>query len=188
MAKATPSSENSDKRSGELENLREILFGNQVRATETRLDQLEEHLQVVQRDFSAALSKQSEALNKTAEAAQKELPAQINHQAKTTQANQQALEDSILQLRSETKKQLEELNSSVTQALEKLREMVSEQVRRAQSESRQRDDDLRQEMLALGSMLDNKLTPRNDLAQLLIEVGQNLKTNAGESSDSAEKA
>lgn len=188
MAKATPSSENSDKRSGELENLREILFGNQVRATETRLDQLEENLQIVQRDFSAALSKQSEALSKTVEVAQKELPAQINQQAKTTQANQQALEDNIQQLRSETKKQLEELKSGVTQELEKLRDLVSEQIRRAQSESRHRDDDLRKEMLALGSMLDNKLTPRSDLGQLLIELGQTLNPNAGESSDSSQKA
>jgi hypothetical protein len=47
-----------------------------------------------------------------------------------------------------------------------------------QNESRQRDDDLRQELLTVSSWLDNKLTPRKDLGQLLMELGQHLQSDA----------
>lgn len=66
-----------------------------------------------------------------------------------------------------------------------MRSSLSDQIRRMQNDSRQRDDDLRQELLTVSNWLDNKLTPRQDLGQMLIEIGQQLqsdnKDNAGSS-------
>ena len=163
--------------SGELENLREILFGNQARATDDRLNQLEENLQTVHRSFTEALNKQNTTLRDTIDVAEKELKKQISHQANLNQADHQTIEEGISQLRAETKRQMDEMQSTFTQELEALRNSLMDQIRRMQNDSRQRDDDLRQELLTVSSWLDNKLTPRHDLGQLLMELGEHLQNN-----------
>lgn len=173
--------------SGELENLREILFGNQARATDDRLSQLEEMLQNQHRDFTDALNKQSAAHREATDAAERALKSQLTNQANTAQANHQALEESLSQLRADHKRLMDEMRAAFTQELENLRSTLSDQMRRMQNESRQRDDDLRQELLTVSNWLDNKLTPRQDLGQMLIEIGQQLQSDNGNAT-SAEAA
>ena len=178
MVKKAPASQESEAKtkanqaanSGELENLREILFGNQARATEDRLNQLEEDLQAMQRNFS-------DALRETAASVEKGLATEINNQAAQAKANHEALEESLNQLRAETKRQIEDLRTTISQELEALRDDITSHIRRAQNESRQRDDDLRQELLTVSSWLDGKLTPRQDLGQMLMEVAQRLQSD-----------
>lgn len=179
-------SKGSEARSGELENLREILFGNQARATDERLNHLEDELQTVHQDLTDALNKKTSALREAATASEKAITTQIHNLSGSTQANHQALEESLAQLRADTKRNLEELQAKFTQELENMRTTLSEQIRRMQNESRQRDDDLRQELLTVSSWLDNKLTPRHDLGQLLVEMGQHLQKDAGASADSSQ--
>ena len=180
----TMAESNQPKNSGELENLREILFGNQACATDDRLNQLEDNLQTLHRTFTDALNKQSAAQREATAATEEGLKKQLNSQANLAQTNHQALEDRINQLRAETKRQLEDIQATFTQELENLRSNLIEQIRRTQNESRQRDDDLRQELLTVSSWLDNKLTPRKDLGQLLMTLGQRLQDDDTSASDS----
>lgn len=168
--------------SGELENLREILFGNQARATEDRLNMLEELLQKQHRDFTDALNKQGAAQREATDTAERSLKNQLTTQANATQANHQALEESLNQLRADHKRLMDEMQAAFTQELENLRSTLSDQIRRMQNESRQRDDDLRQELLTVSNWLDNKLTPRLNLGQMLIEIGQQLQSDNGNAS------
>ena len=169
--------------SGELENLREILFGNQARATDDRLNQLEENLQTVHRNFTDALNRQNTALREATATVEKELKKQMSDQAKLNQSDHQALAESINELRSETKRQIDEVQTTFSQELEALRSSLTDHIRRMQNESRQRDDDLRQELLTVSNWLDNKLTPRHDLGQLLVELGHHLQNNASKEAD-----
>ncbi|MCA9956149.1 MAG: hypothetical protein H6657_25760 [Ardenticatenaceae bacterium] len=173
--------------SGELENLREILFGNQARATDDRLTILEEALQKQHRDLTDALNKQAAAQREATDAAERSLKNQLTNQANTTQANHQALEESLNQLRTDHKRLMDEMQASFTQELEILRSSLSDQIRRMQNESRQRDDDLRQELLTVSNWLDNKLTPRLNLGQMLIEIGQQLQSDNGDASSPEEE-
>lgn len=165
--------------SGELENLREILFGNQVRATEDRLNQLEETVQKQHRDLTDALNKQAAAQRDATDASEKALKTQLTNQANTNQANHQALEESLSQLRADHKRLMDEMQAAFTQELENLRSSLTDHIRRMQNESRQRDDDLRQELLTVSNWLDNKLTPRLNLGQMLIDIGQQLQSDNG---------
>lgn len=165
--------------SGELENLREILFGNQARATEDRLNVLEELLQKQQRDFTDALNKQAAAQRDATDTAERALKTQLTNQANTNQANHQALEESLSQLRADHKRLMDDMQAAFTQELENLRSSLTDHIRRMQNESRQRDDDLRQELLTVSNWLDNKLTPRHNLGQMLIEIGQQLQSDNG---------
>lgn len=170
--------------SGELENLREILFGNQARATDDRLNMLEELLQKQQRDFTDALNKQAAAQRDATDTAERALKTQLTNQANTNQANHQALEESLSQLRADHKRLMDDMQAAFTQELENLRSSLTDHIRRMQNESRQRDDDLRQELLTVSNWLDNKLTPRLKLGQMLIEIGQQLQSDNGNASAS----
>ena len=183
MADSKESQNSNESRSGELENLREILFGNQARATDDRLSQLEDNVQALHRSFADSLNKQNAALRETIATAEEDLKKQLNSQANQSQTNRQSLEDSLSQLRADTKRHLEDVQAALSQEIEALRSHLTEQIRRTQNESRQRDDDLRQELLTVSSWLDNKLTPRQDLGQLLVELGQQLQKDTNNADD-----
>jgi hypothetical protein len=74
---------------------------------------------------------------------------------------------------------MDDMQAAFTQELENLRSSLTDHIRRMQNESRQRDDDLRQELLTVSNWLDNKLTPRLKLGQMLIEIGQQLQSDNG---------
>jgi len=69
--------------------------------------------------------------------------------------------------------------------IDKLSEDLSAQIRNLQTESRQRDDAQRQELLALASSLDDKKTSRYDLSQMLVELGQRLRNEKTDPNSSA---
>lgn len=50
-----------------------------------------------------------------------------------------------------------------------------ERTRTLQTEARQRDDGLRQELLSIAASLENKKTSRQDLGQMLMELGLRLR-------------
>jgi len=57
----------------------------------------------------------------------------------------------------------------------------TERTRTLQSEARQRDDSLRQELLSMAASLENKKTSRQDLGQMLMELGLRLRQEADNS-------
>jgi len=69
--------------------------------------------------------------------------------------------------------------------IDKLSEDLPAQIRSLQTESRQRDDAQRQELLALASSLDDKKTSRYDLSQRLVELGQRLRNEKTDPNSSA---
>lgn len=140
---------------------------------------LEETVQKQHRDFTDALNKQATAQREATDASERTLKTQLTNQANNAQANHQALEESLSQLRADHKRLMDEMQAAFTQELENLRSTLSDQIRRMQNESRQRDDDLRQELLTVSNWLDNKLTPRLNLGQMLIDIGQQLQSDNG---------
>ena len=134
--------------SNDLDQLRNILYGNQARATEQRLEDLEQRVENVNADLKKSLKEKFDALtHSTGEqfSAVQELLAKTNA----------------------------DLNKNLEQQISNLSKQLSD----FKAESRQRDADVRQEMLALGAMLDKQKTGRLELGDLLINLGQQLKDN-----------
>ena len=147
MSKNTP-----DKKAeinNEIDQLRHILYGNQARATEQRIDTLEARLESVNKDLQNSLNEQAATLSG---AAAKQF---------------QTLEAELAQAKSNFNQRLEQQINDLRQQLADFR-----------AESRQRDNELRQEMLTLGAMLDKQKTGRVELGQLLVDLGQQLQENA----------
>lgn len=142
----TPDSKNAT--GNDLEQLRDILYGNQARATEQRLDDLEVRLENVNRELQNNLNDQVTALSDSSEKQFKAVEEKLN------QTNTH-------------------LNQRLDQQISELRKQLAD----FRAESRQRDTDLRQEMLTLGAMLDKQKTGRSELGELLVELGQQLQQN-----------
>lgn len=138
----------------DLDQLRHILYGNQARATEQRLGDLEARLDSVHRELSADLDKQAASLSGSASA-------------------------ELTETRQSLSGQMDKMAADFSQRLDKQIKDLQKGLTDFRSEARQRDDDLRQEMLALGAMLDKKKTGRAELGELLVQLGRQLQENEG---------
>ena len=179
----------------ELGRLRDILFGSQSRTFEKRLgdleaglrtarqeltDQLNEKLNAladsnasqlaeVRREFGEKLEKQSTDQSSQLRAAQKELSERLDwqstEQASQLSAVQRQLSDSIEKLATDFSRQLRESHKELSERMDKASAEQAERMRTLQTETRQRDDALRQELVSMADSLDGKKASRQDLGQ-----------------------
>jgi len=136
----------------DLDQLRNILYGNQSRATEQRLTDLDSRLETIRRELSEDINERSSSVSASA--------------SKQLTDTRQSLSD-----------QINQMSADFTQRLDKQTSDLARRLAEFQVEARQRDDDLRLEMLALGAMLDKQKVGRDELGQLLIQLGTQLKKN-----------
>ena len=169
----------------DLDQLRTILFGNQARAIEKRLNDLEIHLEDVRREINQHFDEKIDALaettandlGKTQESFNEQLASQAAEQAKQNKELHARLD----QLTKDFNKQLQTTQKELSQQIDKQVSDLQRKLLEFQSEARQRDDDLRLEMLALGAMLDNQKAGRNELAQMFMDIGEQLQENVKKS-------
>lgn len=148
MSKNNTTSKSNVETGNDLEQLRDILYGNQARATEQRLDDLETRLENINQELKNNLDDQVSSLSGT------------------TGQQFKAVEEKITQSNAN-------LNQRLDQQISDLRKQLAD----FRAESRQRDTELRQEMLTLGAMLDKQKTGRTELGEMLVELGQQLQQN-----------
>ena len=176
----------------ELEQLRSILFSNQARAIEMRIDDLEARLDAARHELGDKIAEETRALSDGGNSQHRELTDQLEKQdkeqadqlASTRQAlsdradkMQKDLTDNLHRAVDDLTKELRQTQTDVNARIDQLRTDSSERLRVMQQELRQRDDDLRQELLAISAWLDDNKTNRFDLAQMLVMVGEQLKAD-----------
>lgn len=195
----------------ELGRLRDILFGSQSRTLEKRLGDLETDLKTsrqemdnllrdqisalsestssqfteTRREFNEKLDRQGTEQSAQLRAAQKDLMERLERQS-AEQANQlsavqKQLSDSLEKLASDLLRQIRETHKELSDRLDKLSAEQTERTRNLQSETRQRDENLRQELLAMAASLDTKKASRQDLGQMLVELGVRLRQESDNS-------
>jgi uncharacterized phage infection (PIP) family protein YhgE len=192
----------------ELGRLRDILFGSQTRTTEKRLSDLETGLQAARRELSDALhdkidaasgssfTQLSEARNEfnrkleaqgtdqvsQLRAVQKDLAERLEkqntEQTAQTRATHKELSDGLDRLQADFVRQLRAAQKELSDQIAKLSDEQAERMRSLQAETRQRDDTLRQELLAMAASIENKKTSRQDLGQMLVEMGLRLRRDS----------
>jgi uncharacterized coiled-coil protein SlyX len=165
----------------DLDQLRDILYGNQARATENRLGDLETRVETVRRELNQEFNDRITALADSSssqfDSTNKKITDQLAKQQSNQEAQNQSLQEKIIKLSADLSQQLEKQINGLNQQLTDFR-----------TETRQRHDDLRQEMLTIGAMLDKQKAGRNELGQLLIELGSQLQNNAVKTPDSDSEA
>jgi DNA anti-recombination protein RmuC len=192
----------------ELGRLRDILFGSQSRTLEKRLSDLETGLLAARRELADTFNDKLEAASGSAasqlaetrnelnrkldtqgsdqtvqlKAAQKDLAERLERQTteQTTQtrAVQKELSEALSKLEGDFVRQLRTAQKELSDQIEKSSAEQAERLRNLQAEARQRDDSLRQELLSMTAALENKKTSRQDLGQMLVELGLRLRRDS----------
>lgn len=98
-------------------------------------------------------------------------------QAGQLRESQKEFAEQIEKLATDVLTQLRATHKELSDRLDKLTTDSNERLRNLQTEARQRDDSLRQELLMLAETLDDKKTSRHDLGQMLVEMGQRLRSD-----------
>jgi len=190
---------------GELERVRDLLFGKQTKATEERLAGLENQLQDVRRELTGLLEARFSELNKSfssqLEALRKELLERSDQQAAKQGADIQSIKQSLtervdLQEKEQTEKlrtaqrtlseridslvtdsnaQLKKTHQEISARIETLNTEQVGRINNLQQETSQRDDALRKELIALGDALGNQKVSRREMTQLLVELAHRLQ-------------
>jgi hypothetical protein len=206
--------------SNDLVRLRDMLYGNQVRESDTRMGELEKRIESVRATLQEDLTSRFDSLSQSSSNGISDLRTQINEQldqrfndsSNALRATRRDITEQVEKLEQTQNTQISslrrEINSSIDamkrellsqmqqdrrELANRLDQISSEQANRILSvdtEGRLRDDVLRQELLTLSGYLDDKKTSRNDLAQLLVDMGESLKAlgqGSGNAKEDAEK-
>lgn len=160
---------------GELEVLRDLIFGNQARDFTRRLSDLDNRLETVRRELKGEQETRTQTVAKTAAdqtlALRKEANSRIDKEV-------QVITERLEQLTVDLREHIDSTRRAVETRLDRLQDDTVERLRLLEEETRQRDDDLRSEVLTLSAWLEDKKASRHDLGRMLEEIGQRLQANA----------
>lgn len=191
----------------ELERLRDILFGSQARSTNQQLTNLRAEINITQHNLTDEINKKFDTLAKTSHnetqtvhnklstsisalatshtsnlhAAKMELNQRIDEQSalqlQQLKTVQQELSGQIEKLATDIFSQLQETLKAFNERVDNLEASQSEQLLNLKLETEQRDDAYREEFIDLTKSLDHRKTSRQELSQILAELGQRLYTD-----------
>ncbi len=160
---------------GELEVLRDLIFGNQARDFTQRLSDIDDRLEAIRRELKSEQDLFTQSLTKSSvdqgTTLRKETHGRIDKEV-------QMLSERIEQLTADMSRQFEEARRMFEAKLDRLQTESGDRIRQLEEKTRQRDDDLRSEMLAASAWLEDKKTSRHDLGQMLEEIGLKLQAAA----------
>jgi DNA anti-recombination protein RmuC len=159
---------------GELEVLRDLIFGNQARDFTRRITDLDSRLEVVRRELKNEQDTRAQSVAKTASdqniALRKEANSRIDKEV-------QIIGERLEQLTTDFHELMESNRRALESRLDRLQEDNNERLRLLEEDARRRDDDLRSELLAISAWLEDKKTSRHELGQMMEEIGQRLQAN-----------
>lgn len=158
---------------GELEVLRDLIFGNQARDFTRRLSDFDSRLETVRRELKAEQETRTQSVARTASdqntALRKEANSRIDKEV-------QVLGERLEQLAADLREHIDTTRQTVEARLDRLQEDTCERIRLLEEDARKRDDELRTELLTLSAWLEDKKASRHDLGRMLEEVGRQLRT------------
>lgn len=158
--------------SNDLDTLRDLLFGNQVRDVSRRLTDLDSRVETARRDMKTALNQRADGLGKSnaeqVAALRKELSNRIDKETRS-------LAERIDSVAADFNNQLQAVHEELSERLDGIQRELGDRMHHSQEEARQRDDELRNETLALSAWLEDNKASRYDLGRMLEEVGQRLQ-------------
>lgn len=160
---------------GELEVLRDLIFGNQARDITKRITDLDTRLEAVRRELKGDLDTRGQAVARAASdqttTLRKETSLRIDKEI-------QVLGERIEQLTTDLHELVDSTRRTVEARLDRMEDEANERLRTIEEDARRRDDELRAELLTVSAWLEDKKTSRHDLGRMLEEMGRQLRSAA----------
>ena len=161
--------------SGNVDRIRNILFGSQMRDYEGRFQRLEEQLASEAAALRADLQKRLDAL----EAFMRGEAESMTHRVKTEQSERGHAIERIARDLAETAKALElkigRLDEQAAKDVRDLRQQLLEQSKTLGAEIKEKNDHIKSRLESEAQLIRGAMTGRESLAEMLTEVALRLK-------------
>ena len=137
---------------GELEVLRDLIFGNQARDFSRRISDLDGRLEVVRRELKSEQDSRAQSVAKTAAdqtaGLRKETYSRLDKEVAI-------IGERIEELSTQLKDQMDSIQRTIETRLDRMQADAAERLRLLEEDARQRDDDLRAELLTVSAWLED---------------------------------
>ena len=163
------------ERLGNIDQIRDIIFGAQLREYDNRFDKIESDLTILQQDIQTRLEQVKSVLTTELRAAFESVEKKFKSLSTTTQEEA-----------ADMRQQIDRMNRKFSTSIESLDEAIDSQTTSIRSDFSQSRDQLQEEIRSLKTQvleeLDRRFSvlrevkvSRDDMAEILFELGMRLK-------------
>jgi uncharacterized phage infection (PIP) family protein YhgE len=165
------------ERLGNIDQIRDIIFGSQIRELDTRFNKIESDLSNLQQDMQHRLDQVKTVLITEMRASNDSLEKKLKSLALTSQEEGADVRQQIDRLNRKFSANVEALDESIDKQTTSLRDDLSQTRDKLQEEVRVLKNQVFDELERRFSLLREVKVSRDDMAELLFELGMRLKGN-----------
>ena len=165
------------ERLGNIDQIRDIIFGSQIREIDTRFNKIESDLSNLQQDMQNRLDQVKNVLLTEMRASNESLEKKLKSLALTSQEEGADVRQQIDRLNRKFSANVEALDESIDKQTSSLRDDLSQTRDKLQEEVRVLKNQVFDELERRFSLLREVKVSRDDMAELLFELGMRLKGN-----------
>ncbi len=162
-------------RLGNIDQIRDIIFGSQLRDFETRFDKLESDLSMLQQEIEDRTEQVKTVLSTEMRAAVEALEKKFKTLNLNTQEESADLKQQIDRVNRKFSTSLEALDEAIDKQSNSIRDELSQTRDRLQEDVRSLKNQVFEELTRRFSVLRDEKVARDDMAEILFELGMRLK-------------
>ncbi len=163
------------ERLGNIDQIRDIIFGAQLREYDNRFDKIDSELSMMQQDMQTRLEQIKTVLSGEMRAAVDSFEKKIKSITLNTQEESADLRQQIDRVNRKFSSSIEALDEAIDNQTSSLRDELSQTRDRLSEESRTLKTQVFEELDRRFSMLRDVKVSRDDMAEILFELGMRLK-------------
>jgi len=155
---------------GNIDRLRDVLFGAEMRDYDSRLQRLEEHLTTVVAEACAALQRRSESLEKVVKREMELLTNRLKAERSERCVGIEKLVRSFAEVAKAFELRIENLDQDCAREISDLRRQLSEQSNALRTEIKENREQVEVDLDREAEQIRGAITSRDALAEMLSEV------------------
>ncbi|MGQ4647489.1 hypothetical protein [Lyngbya aestuarii] len=167
--------EDMRERLGNIDQIRDIIFGPQLREYNSRLDSIESQISLLEKDISESIAQTQAACLTELRAAVDSLDTKIKSFNLTTQNDTAEIRQTVDHLNKKFSGNIEALDQTVAQQTTSLRSDLSDTRERLQEDIRSLKSQIFEQLEMRFSALKDTKVSQADLAEILFELGLRIK-------------
>lgn len=162
-------------RLGNIDQIRDIIFGAKLREYDSRIDKLESSISLVEQDMRERVEQVKQSLLTELRVAVDSLEQRIKSMSFTYQNDSVDIRQTIDRVNKKFSTSIEVLDKTVDSHMNSIRQDLSETRTQLQEDNRNLRNQVFDELEKRFSMLKNGKVSRDDMAEILFELGLRIK-------------
>jgi exonuclease VII large subunit len=163
------------ERLGNIDQIRDIIFGAQLREYDNRFDKIDSELSMMQQDTLARIEQIKTVLSAEMKVAIDSLEKKVKSLTSNTQEESADLRQQIDRVKRKFSSSIESLDEAMDNQTSSIRDELSQTRERLSEETRTLKTQVFEELDRRFSMLRDVKVSRDDMAEILFELGMRLK-------------